>query len=631
MAEVVSRRSVVYDILFDVEKGKKSAKEAEKALSGIDKQSNKIEDAAKGLGKAFVAAFAVEKLLTFAKAASELADKAQAIRVAFDKLDGVSLVKLRAATGGAVDDIVLMQKAVQAANFKIPLGELEKLFRFATKRAKETGESVDVLVDSVVEGLGGGSARAFKALGISSDEFQRKVKQTGNTTKAVTELIDESFKKTGDSLEGLVDAGDKLDTSITNFQIAIGSLINDGFLDDFKDFLGAIIQLTTDLVTGQSAYNEELQKTRKVVQLTEEDVVNLFSAQLAAQEIGFKSYTNGAELTQEEQQKIIDGYREQAQAIINSTKVVEQETGKQADAIREAGEEISLADVVFDPNDPQIRRNSQKIVDNAFDEILKRLNERSESDFAIAPQIDLTELNAQLQELLKTRDELATFGEVVKDSATDISQSFSTIFGNLAQLSKDGSNAQIAFSIANIFAANAEALAKSIAAAASVPWPGNIPAIISSVATVTSLFASVNGVLSQARAAQASANAVAFAEGEVDIHRSGEVRGKDSINAVIMPGESVITTARTAQYKPVLEAIHAGSLDELIRVNYIEPALAMQALDSAVSGAVAPDYSDRFYRQYLATGEGNLNGKRMVRLLGSIDKKLSLTDKRYSR
>lgn len=628
MAEVISNRSIVYDITFRTDGAKKGAKDVDKATKDIGKTASGLDDTVKGLGKSIIAAFAVEKVLSFAKAATELADKAQAIKTAFDKLDGVSLAKLREATGGAVDDIVLMQKAVQASNFKIPLQELEKLFRFATIRAKQTGESVDVLVDSIVEGLGGGSARAFKALGISSDEFQRKVKQTGNTTKAVTTLIDESFKRTGDSLDGLVDAGDKLETSITNFQIAIGSLINDGFLDDFKDFLGDVIQLTTDLVTGQSSYNDELNKTRAIVQLTEEDVVNLFSAQLAAQEIGFKSYTNGAQLTQEEQQKIIDNYKAEAQAIINSTKVVAEETKKQGDLQRERQEDILFDPMLFFKQRQALLDGLQQIADD-----IAKKNEGS--DFKIKPTIDNADLLAYGRQLLETTNQTATFAEVVKDSSAEIGQSLATIFGNFAQLSKEGSNAQIAFSIANVIAANAEALAKSIASAAGVQWPGNIPAILSSVATVTSMFASVNGVLAQARAAQASANSVsatAFAEGEVDIHRPGETRGKDSIPAIIMPGESVLTAKATREHKPLIQAIHDGTVDEMIMLNYVEPALALTALKSAKEDyAQAIDYSDKFYRQYLATGEGNLNSKRMLRVLASIDQKLTTKPSRYSR
>jgi hypothetical protein len=47
-----------------------------------------------------------------------------------------------------------MQGAVKASNFKIPLDQLASYFAFATKRARETGESVSDLVQNIVEGIG---------------------------------------------------------------------------------------------------------------------------------------------------------------------------------------------------------------------------------------------------------------------------------------------------------------------------------------------------------------------------------------------------------------------------------------------------------------------------------------------
>ena len=48
-----------------------------------------------------------------------------------------------------VSDFDLMKNAVSASNFKIPLENLGSYLAFATKRAEETGQSVDYLVDSI--------------------------------------------------------------------------------------------------------------------------------------------------------------------------------------------------------------------------------------------------------------------------------------------------------------------------------------------------------------------------------------------------------------------------------------------------------------------------------------------------
>ena len=623
MAEVISRRSVVYDILFDVQSGKKSAKEAEKALDGIGKSANKVEDTIKTLGKGFVAAFAAEKVISFAKEAAELADKARGVKVAFEQLNNVSLQKLREATSNTVNDLTLMQAAVRADKFKIPLEQLAGFFKFASIRAKETGQSVQFLVDSIIDGIGRKSPLILDNLGLSATRLQSEFKKTGDFAKAAGNVINVELQKASGTMQSAASASEQLSTSIENFQLAIGTLINEGFLDDFKDFLSDVIQITTDLITGQREYNEELEKTGAIIKkFTDQDAVNLIASANFLLEIQKQQAEQGRQLSEQEIQAIKDKYIAEAQAIIATTKVVEEEAAKQGEAIKELGENI-----LFDPN--LFEKQRQALLDG-----LKKIADlllEPENQIVIAPQVDLTELNKLREQLLATQSEAVTFREVIKDNGAQLGQDFATIFGNLNSLAAEGSKAQMAFSFANILAANAEALALSIKAASGLTFPANIPAIISSVAAVTGLFAQVNNLVSQAKAASSSSNtATAFAEGEVDIHRRGETRGKDSIPAIIMPGESVITTEKTSRYKPFLEAIHNGNLEDLIRVNYVEPALAVNALDNTLSDSRQVDYTDKFYRQYLATGEGNVNGKRMVKILSSIDRKLTVKNERYS-
>lgn len=285
-----------------------------------------------------------------------------------------------------------------------------------------------------------------------------------------------------------------------------------------------------------------------------------------------------------------------------------------------------IGDIIkFDPK----RANDQE---NALVDSLQKASDtiaevNDSGELEIRPQIDLSTFDELKKGLEDGKNSYATFAETIQGSSAEIGQDLATIFGNLASFAKDGSKAQIALSIANIVAAQAEALANAIKHAVNIPYPANIPAVLSSVALVTSLFAQVNSLISQAKGAQSGAEA--FAEGEVDIHRAGEKRGKDSIPAVIMPGESVIKTERTKQYKPELLAIQDGRLEDLIHVNYVEPALALKALDNSKIDSTQVDYSDKFYRQYLATGEGNLTNKRAVKVLMSIDRKLSDNKKRY--
>lgn len=276
-------------------------------------------------------------------------------------------------------------------------------------------------------------------------------------------------------------------------------------------------------------------------------------------------------------------------------------------------------------------------IDLAAKEVTKIIDGANNDDtLNVKPEVDVTELQEYGRELLAQSVNSATFAEIIKDNYAELLTAGASTFNTLAGLAKEGSGLQIALAEIAIIADYAKAIASAIAGATSsgaATGPAAIavtPGFIATlVATTVGAFGASFANLQKAKSLQggASLSATAFAEGEIDVHRSGEVRGKDSIPAVIMPGESVITTKRTREYKPYLEAIQSGNLEDIIRVNYVEPALALQALAGSKSDSLSiPDYSDRLYRQYLATGEGNLTAKRMLGALSSIDRKL--TDKK---
>ena len=119
--------------------------------SGVDKGVNKAGsslDKLKGtvgkLGAAFGVAFGVSEVINFGKELFNLAAKAEGVRKAFERIAPTGLLSdLRRSTRGAVSDFDLMKNAVSASNFKIPLENLGSYLAFATKRAEETGQSVD--------------------------------------------------------------------------------------------------------------------------------------------------------------------------------------------------------------------------------------------------------------------------------------------------------------------------------------------------------------------------------------------------------------------------------------------------------------------------------------------------------
>lgn len=210
-------------------KGKKSAKDIE---SNFKKTSSSLISQFSKVGAAIGVAFGAAELISFGKEAVNVAAKAEGIERAFNKLNNPNLLAdLRKATRGTVSDLELMQKAVQANNFKLPLDQLAKLFKFATDRAIETGESVDYLVESIVLGISRKSIPILDNLGISSVQIQEEMRKTGDFAQAAFNIVEQSMADAGDVADTTAVKIAQLNTVLENLKVAIGK----GLIDEFAD------------------------------------------------------------------------------------------------------------------------------------------------------------------------------------------------------------------------------------------------------------------------------------------------------------------------------------------------------------------------------------------------------------
>jgi hypothetical protein len=153
----------------------------------------------------------------------ELAKQGEGIRIAFERLGrGDILDGLRQATHGTVTDIELMKAAVKFNDFKLPLDELGTMLAFAQQKAKDTGQSVDYMVDSIVTGLGRKSLMILDNLGLSATEVRDKMAETGDMTKAVGAIIREQMAKAGDYVETAADRATQANVSLQNKMEELG-------------------------------------------------------------------------------------------------------------------------------------------------------------------------------------------------------------------------------------------------------------------------------------------------------------------------------------------------------------------------------------------------------------------------
>ena len=153
----------------------------------------------------------------------ELAKQGEGIRIAFERLGrGDILQGLHEATHGTVTDLELMKAAVKFNDFRLPVEELGTMLAFAQQKAKDTGQSIDYMVDSIVTGLGRKSLMILDNLGLSAAEIKEKMAETGDMTKAVGEIIRDQMKNAGDYVETAADRAAKANVDLQNKMEELG-------------------------------------------------------------------------------------------------------------------------------------------------------------------------------------------------------------------------------------------------------------------------------------------------------------------------------------------------------------------------------------------------------------------------
>ena len=165
----------------------------------------------------------VSKMGDMVKQGVELAKASEGVRLAFERLNQPGILdNLREATHGTVTDLELMKAAVKFNDFKLPLEELGTMLAFAQQKAKDTGQSVDYMVDSIVTGLGRKSLMILDNLGLSAAEIKDKMKETGDMTKAVGEIIREQMQQAGDYVETASDRATQANVKLQNKMEELG-------------------------------------------------------------------------------------------------------------------------------------------------------------------------------------------------------------------------------------------------------------------------------------------------------------------------------------------------------------------------------------------------------------------------
>ena len=207
--------------------------EFRRAIQQVDAKLKETSKLMGNLGQLIGASFAVSQIQAFTTEAIQLGSQMETVSKGFARFgNAAQLNELRKATRGLVTDLDLMKVAVQAGNFGIPIQQMGTLLEFAARRAAETGQSVDYLVESIVTGIGRKSPLILDNLGISTTRLKEKfngaaieAQSIADVAKAVGDIAGEELGKMGKSADTAADKMQRLSTTWQNFKTSFGEAV----------------------------------------------------------------------------------------------------------------------------------------------------------------------------------------------------------------------------------------------------------------------------------------------------------------------------------------------------------------------------------------------------------------------
>jgi hypothetical protein len=673
-----------------------------KAVGGMSASVTSLTTQMKSLAAAVGIAFTLDRVVAFARESVKLAASAEGVERAFKRIGSPQILDgLRKATRGTVSDLQLMTNAVKASNFQIPLEQLASLFKFAQARARETGESVDYLVDSIILGIGRKSPLILDNLGISAIALREKfgglsaeAATVGDVARAVGEIAEQELAKIGEQADTTADQLAQLNVVFGNLQKSSGEALIKfgtglayilGLLEDadprMTGFLKALDGIRSDRVKDLASgyrdltdiYVEVEQQLKKVFGLEDELAklgTNKRDRERRKELITFLIPAEKARLDMlrevfEEEKKRRDAgptvAKEEIRNVFfltNAIKALKDEREKEGTSVARIYEIKKL----LPPLEEELKRllEDEKVkvkeltrslndLAAAFEETMKMRMDAINA-FYDEQQISATREIADAQERARVLEEiernrlreqitlLQGFGLAATSERLKLAQSEAKILDDADALYKrflEGQEADLAASIERrkkeeekrlaeqyqMFNQYAQAVSTAIglisqAQAAASQYElqmleqslerGSITreeydrkrkqimrdqaedaknvaifqAIINGIVATVNAFRDGGPILAAITAALVAAQVgiiaaepvPQFAKGVIGLQGAG-TETSDSIMARLSKGESVMTAKETRQYRPLLEGMRKGTLDEIIQKNYVRPAI----------------------------------------------------------
>lgn len=385
-----------------------------------------------------------------------------------------------------------------------------------------------------------------------ANEIKTAEKEKSDAIKAMREKELEEIRKAEDELLELVKDGREKQSQVINIQY-------NRQIEDLRSRLRTETDLTTKARTAinQQIAALEQQKNQALQKLSDEELEKelenrqkLISLQLEAVKEGSEQEyqlriqqlvaardveLNQKELTEEMKLAIVAKYNKQIDDLSEQ---------HEAEILQKQKEAIQLR---YETEIAQAQGNEQEILRIKLEQKQAELDAIHQLEGESTEAFNLRKIEMQ-NEYLAAKQELANkeieIEQAKYEVAASIAGGLSSVFETLGEDNKAFAILSKTLALAEIAINTGKAIAAGVAQSQSVPYPGNLIAIATTVATVLSNIAVAVNTVKSAK----------FATG-------GKVVGpgsgtSDSVPAMLSNGESVLTAAATSMFAPLLSSFN---------------------------------------------------------------------------
>lgn len=238
----------------------KANKDAAKATQDLSKEFRDLYSSVKLALSGGIAKEIIDITLNMAK----LSGQVEGVSRAFQRLPNATLLlnDLQRSTHGTLTNLELMQKALQASNFRIPLQNLGKLFEFAAAKAQQTGQEVNHLVDYIVSGIGYRSIKRLDDLGFTANRVKEalggvslQAASMGQVMDAVTKLMDEDLQRTGGYATTTATQVERIETKWASLKKTVSGILTSPAVLSFYEKVLTLMDRGAQVIAGTATEN----------------------------------------------------------------------------------------------------------------------------------------------------------------------------------------------------------------------------------------------------------------------------------------------------------------------------------------------------------------------------------------